>query len=83
MCTFLTPYYFFVVPFFFPPGEYEYVANYKVLQGVFDSQQITKYVDVARLVKGKFQGQTKNKNTTRRTTGELTHARAERWICWV
>jgi RP/EB family microtubule-associated protein len=35
--------------------EYEYVANYKVLQSVFDSQQITKHVDVARLVKGKFQ----------------------------
>jgi RP/EB family microtubule-associated protein len=35
--------------------EYEYVANYKVLQNVFDAQQITKHVDVARLVKGKFQ----------------------------
>jgi RP/EB family microtubule-associated protein len=35
--------------------EYEYVANYKVLQTVFDQQQITKHVDVARLVKGKFQ----------------------------
>jgi len=35
--------------------EYEYVANYKVLQTVFDQQQITKHVDVARLIKGKFQ----------------------------
>lgn len=46
-------------------SEYEYVANYKVLQSVFDAQQITKHVDVSRLVKGKFQGQ------------QLRHARWE------
>ena len=31
------------------------LSSFQVLQSVFDSQQITKHVDVARLVKGKFQ----------------------------
>ena len=33
----------------------ESVANFKVLQGVFDREQITKYVDVSKLLNGKFQ----------------------------
>ena len=33
----------------------ESVANFKVLQGVFDREQITKYVDVTKLLNGKFQ----------------------------
>ena len=33
----------------------ESIANFKVLQGVFDREQITKYVDVSKLLNGKFQ----------------------------
>ena len=33
----------------------ESVANFKVLQGVFDRESITKYVDVSKLLNGKFQ----------------------------
>lgn len=33
----------------------ESVANFKVLQGVFDRESITKYVDVTKLLNGKFQ----------------------------
>ena len=33
----------------------ESVANFKVLQGVFDREQITKYIDVTKLLNGKFQ----------------------------
>jgi RP/EB family microtubule-associated protein len=33
----------------------EYVANFKVLQSVFDAQQISKYIDVTKLLNGKFQ----------------------------
>ena len=33
----------------------ESVANFKVLQNVFDKEQITKYIDVTKLLNGKFQ----------------------------
>jgi len=35
--------------------EYEWIANFKVLQTVFDKQQIDKFIDVAKLTKGKYQ----------------------------
>lgn len=35
--------------------EYQYVNNYKVLQAVFNKQQITKHVEVQRLIKGRYQ----------------------------
>jgi len=35
--------------------EYEYINNFKVLQTVFDKFAIDKFIDVANLVKGKYQ----------------------------
>eukprot|EP00823_Brevimastigomonas_motovehiculus_P003230 TRINITY_DN194_c4_g1_i1.p1 TRINITY_DN194_c4_g1~~TRINITY_DN194_c4_g1_i1.p1 ORF type:complete len:389 (+),score=152.98 TRINITY_DN194_c4_g1_i1:86-1252(+) len=35
--------------------DYEYVKNYKVLQEVFTQQAVSKYVDVDKLVKAKYQ----------------------------
>ena len=36
-------------------NEYEYIANYKVLQGIFDKHKIDNAIPVERLVKCKFQ----------------------------
>lgn len=35
--------------------EYEYVKNYKVLQTVFERNNVDKAIDVQRLIKGKYQ----------------------------
>jgi hypothetical protein len=35
--------------------DYEWVANFKVLQNVFQKMEVTKHVDVEKLVKGKYQ----------------------------
>lgn len=34
--------------------DYEYVANYKILQSIFDSENITKHIDVPKLIKGRY-----------------------------
>ena len=35
--------------------EYEYVNNFKILQGVFSQHNVTKTIPIERLVKSKFQ----------------------------
>ena len=36
-------------------GSHEYVANYKLLQGAFSKNNIQKYIDVDKLIRGKYQ----------------------------
>uniref|UniRef100_A0A7S4AT91 Calponin-homology (CH) domain-containing protein n=1 Tax=Pseudo-nitzschia australis TaxID=44445 RepID=A0A7S4AT91_9STRA len=38
-------------------SDYEFVANYKLLQAAFTKHRVQRYVDVTKLIRAKYQGE--------------------------
>lgn len=38
-------------------SDYEFVANYKLLQAAFDKNHVQRFVDVPKLIRAKYQGE--------------------------